>query len=128
MADAGYVTVYDGNKVNVYDGRTARIHVSEAAVLQGWRCPRKRLWRIPLTSTIRNMNTDTLPLDSRDGRDSLNALYKVPPVRAMLGHTDALRDPPRLPTPSTMFMNSLSSIPPYATSTARPASQQNQHG
>ena len=36
LADAGYVTVYNGNEVNVYDGRTARIHVSEAAFLQGW--------------------------------------------------------------------------------------------
>ena len=25
LANAGYVTVYDGNEVNVYDGRTARI-------------------------------------------------------------------------------------------------------
>ena len=43
LADAGHVTVYDGDKVNVYDGRTATIKVSEATVLQGWRCPRARL-------------------------------------------------------------------------------------
>ena len=36
LADAGYVTVYDGDEVNVYDGRTARIHVREAPFLQGW--------------------------------------------------------------------------------------------
>ena len=94
MADAGYVTVYDGDEVNVYDGRTTQIHVTQAAVLQGWRCPRDRLWRIPLTSTVKNLNTDTLLLDSPDGRSSLNALYNVPPVGEMLGHIDALRDRP----------------------------------
>ena len=35
LAEAGYVSIYDGEQVNVYDGRTARIQVSEAAVLQG---------------------------------------------------------------------------------------------
>ena len=35
LADAVYVTVYDGNKVNVYDGCIATIKFSEAAVLQG---------------------------------------------------------------------------------------------
>ena len=35
LADAVYVTVYDGNEVNVYDGRIATIKFSEAAVLQG---------------------------------------------------------------------------------------------
>ena len=44
LDNAGYVTVYNGDEVNVYDGRTATIMISEAAVLQGWRCPRARLW------------------------------------------------------------------------------------
>ena len=81
--------------------------MSEAAVLQEWRCPRDRLWRIPLTSTIRNINTDTLLLDSPDGRNSLNALYKVPPVSAMLGHIDALRDRP----PPTHAINHVYELP-----------------
>ena len=62
LANAEYVTIYDGNEVNMYDGRTARIHVNESAVLQGWRCPRKHLWRTPLTSTVKNISTDTLLL------------------------------------------------------------------
>ena len=94
LAAAGYVSVYDGDEVNVYDGRTARIHVSEAAVLQGWRCPRTGLWRIPLTAERRNDNVDTLLLDSPDGRGSLNAMYHVPHIPAMHGHIAAMRTRP----------------------------------
>ena len=36
LADARYVTVYDGNDFNVYNGRTVKIKFTEAAVLQGW--------------------------------------------------------------------------------------------
>ena len=35
LADAGDVTMYDGDEVNVYDGRTTTIKVSKAAVLKG---------------------------------------------------------------------------------------------
>ena len=52
LADAGYVTVYDGDEVNVYNGRTGCVHVSKSAVLQGWQCPHEHLWCIPLTSTM----------------------------------------------------------------------------
>ena len=94
LADTGYVTMYDGYKVNVYDSRTATIKVSEAAVLQGWRCPRARLWQIPLTSDVRKINADDLLLDSSDGRDTLNALYSVPPVSAMRRHIGVMSDRP----------------------------------
>ena len=96
LADAGYVTVYDGDEVNVYNGCTTTIKVSEAAVLQGWRCPRARLWRIPLTSDIKNINTNMFLLNSPDGRDTLNALYNVPPISVMCRHIDAMRDRPPL--------------------------------
>ena len=48
FAEAGYISICDGEEVNIYDGRTARIQVSEEAVLKGWRCPHTNLWRIPL--------------------------------------------------------------------------------
>ena len=35
FAEAGYISICDGEEVNIYDGRTARIEVSEAAVLRG---------------------------------------------------------------------------------------------
>ena len=94
LSDAGYVTMYNGNKVNVYDGLTATINFSEATVLQGWRCPGERLWQIPLTSDVRNINADDLLLNSSDGRDTLNALYSVPPVSAMRRHIYGIQNPP----------------------------------
>ena len=86
LATAGYITVYDGNEVNVYDGTTTKIVVSEEAVLKGWRCPKSTLWRIPLTAQVRNLNTDTLLLDSPDGQHSLNSLYEVPQTATLLKH------------------------------------------
>ena len=74
FADAGYVNVYNIDEVNVYDVHTATIKVSEAAVLQGWQCPRKRLPQIPLTRYVRNIITNTFLLDSPDGRNTLNAI------------------------------------------------------
>ena len=35
FAEAGYVSVCDGDEVNIYDGGTATITVSEYAVLKG---------------------------------------------------------------------------------------------
>ena len=35
FAEAGYVSICDGNEVNIFDGRTAKMEVSEAAVLKG---------------------------------------------------------------------------------------------
>ena len=35
FAEAGYVSVCDGDEVNIYDGQTATITVSEDAVLEG---------------------------------------------------------------------------------------------
>ena len=47
FAEAGYVSVCDGEEVNIYDGYTAKITVSEKAVLIGWRGPQTRLWESP---------------------------------------------------------------------------------
>ena len=52
FAKAGYVSICDDAEVNIYDGRTVRITVSEEAVLKGWRCPRTRMWRIPLRQRL----------------------------------------------------------------------------
>ena len=46
-------------------------------------------------------------LDSPDGCKSLNALYKVPPVGTVLGHTHALRDRP----PPTHAINHVYELP-----------------
>ena len=46
--EGGYFAVYDENEVNIYDGKKAKIIITEEAVLKGYRCPREKLWRIPL--------------------------------------------------------------------------------
>ena len=35
FAEAGYVSICNGDKVNIYDGRTATITVSEDVILKG---------------------------------------------------------------------------------------------
>ena len=64
VSKAGYVSICNDAEVNIYDGRTVKITVSEEDVLKGWRCPRTRMWQIPLKHTVRNEQTDTLILNS----------------------------------------------------------------
>ena len=86
LSITGYITIYDGIKVNIYDSITTKIIVSEEAVLKGWRCLKSTLWRIPLTSQVKILNTDTLLLDSPDGQHSFKSIYEVPHTSAMLEH------------------------------------------
>ena len=77
FVDAGYTVVYDNKEVNYYEKATTKIIVSEEAVLRGWRCPRDKLWRVPLTPDVRNQKTDTIVLDHPLGHASLNSMYEV---------------------------------------------------
>ena len=86
FADAGYISICDGNEVNIYYERTANITVSKKAVLKGWRFPTTKLWRIPLQDSVSNANTDTLLLNGPTGNESLNALYSVPHTTATTHH------------------------------------------
>ena len=84
LASAGYITVYNGKELNVYNGSTNQINVPEEAILKGWRCPQSTLWCIPLTSQVKNFNTDTLLIDSPERQHSLNSLYEILRTIAML--------------------------------------------
>jgi hypothetical protein len=77
FTDAGYTAIYDENEVNFYDSKTTNITVSAEAVLKGWRCPRMKLWRVPLVPIVTNLNTDTLILDHPSGQNSLNTMYTI---------------------------------------------------
>ena len=90
FAEVEYVSVCDGDEVNISDGGTATIIVSEDAVLKGWRCPRTKLWRIPLQAQVTDLNMHTFLLNAPTGRESLNSLYTVPTTASVLTHIDAL--------------------------------------
>ena len=78
FAEAGYVSVCDGDEVKIYDGRTAKIIVSEDTVLKGWRFPHTKLWRIPLRFKVMELHMHTNLLNGPKGSASLNSLYTVP--------------------------------------------------
>ena len=78
----------DGEEVNIYDGQTSKIKVSEKDVLKGWRCPHKKLWRIPLQAQVTDLNLYTLILNRPTGHESLNYLYPVPSSAAVLEHIE----------------------------------------
>ena len=90
FTDVDYISIYDGDEVNIYDGHTTRIKVSEKAVLKGWRCPATKLWQIPLRAKVTDVNEDTLVLNSKDGKQSLNYLYEVPTTNHVIGHVQAI--------------------------------------
>ena len=87
MTDANYIAIYDNDEVNFYDGNTVKIKVSEEAVLRGYKCPRTKLWIVPLSPNIIDETTDTLILDSPAGMNSLNTWYEVPSTNTI---TDTL--------------------------------------
>ena len=72
------MSIYDENEVNIYDGRKSKTIITEETVLKGYRCPREKLWRIPLVKDVQNENIDTLILNSKDRLQSLNTRYQVP--------------------------------------------------
>ena len=78
LVEGVYFALYGENKLNIYDGKKEKIIIAEEAVLKGYRCPREKLWRIPLIEDVQNENTDTIILNSKDGRQSFNTLYQVP--------------------------------------------------
>ena len=84
LASSGYTAGYDRKEINIYDGSTTKVIVSEEDSLKGWRCPQSTLWLTPLPSQVKNLNTDTLLLDSSDEQQSLNSLYEILRTTAML--------------------------------------------
>jgi hypothetical protein len=59
FADAGYMTIFTGNKVNIYDQHNTVITVLQAAIIRGW-CEPNSLYRIPLLPVNCNNNTNTV--------------------------------------------------------------------
>eukprot|EP00804_Cyclotella_cryptica_P016611 CCRYP_001942-RA/>CCRYP_001942-RA protein AED:0.43 eAED:0.52 QI:0/0/0/1/0/0/2/0/253 len=87
FADAGYTAVYDKDEVNFYD--SDKIHINTTSILQGYRRPRIGLWQVLLWQITRNVNDNTLILDSPCGTKSLNMKYVVPSMEAVRNHLNA---------------------------------------
>ena len=62
IVDTGYISINNENEVSIYDSHTTKMVVSDAAVLNVWRCPITKLWMIPLKANIHNLKQDTLVL------------------------------------------------------------------
>ena len=92
FADADYISIYDPLEVNIYDAKTTKKMLQKAPVPKCWRCPNSGLWLIPLQANIKNVNTDTLLLDSPDGRQYLNSFFTVPTTESILYHLQILLD------------------------------------
>ena len=103
FAEAGYISVSDGNEVNLYKSRTARIAVSEEAMLKGWFCPHTKMWQIPLQAKVTELKRHVLVLDGPNGTDSLNPLYEVPSFARMLKNIQVFKKD--RPSPSEAINN-----------------------
>ena len=75
--DTGYIQIYDKDEVNIYDAKTDTIIVSEKAILKGWRCPNSTLWRLPLTTPVKDLAMDSLLFNIPNGRQSKNSRHRI---------------------------------------------------
>ncbi len=127
FVDAVYTVVYDDKEVNYYKKATTKIIVSEDAVLQGWQCPRNKLWRVPLVTNVCNLNTDTILLDYPLGHLSLHVMYEVINTTLTCQHIDSisalahcweyLHNVYKLPSlePTVRYLHATAGFPPKAT-------------
>ena len=58
----GYIPIFEQDKMSVYDGPTTTITVSRKAVMEGWYCPKEKLWRIPLVKNVSNVQHQSIPV------------------------------------------------------------------
>ena len=73
----------------MYDGYTTTIKNSEKAVLEGCRCKRTGIWRIPLKAKVANENTDTLLIDRPNTKDTIGHVFKLPSIENIVLYSHA---------------------------------------
>ena len=90
LADANYVTVFTKDEVKIFDAAAAPFQLEGKVVMQGWRCPQTKLWRVPLQEKWNNINTETALLSQEvteiimnkrgefDTTEFSNSVYELP--------------------------------------------------
>jgi hypothetical protein len=53
LADAGYITVFTNNEVKIFDAAAAPFQLQGSVVMQGWRCTKTKLRRVPFQRPAR---------------------------------------------------------------------------
>ncbi|KAL7488980.1 hypothetical protein ACHAW6_014747 [Cyclotella cf. meneghiniana] len=99
FADAGYVTVFDGEEVNIYYGLKAKLKFCEEVVIKRWRDPETGLYWIPLKERVNNLNTNTVLLDKERSDDiqserpmtteAVNNVYELPSTEKAIQYLHA---------------------------------------
>jgi hypothetical protein len=127
FVDAGYTVIYDDKEVDYSEKATTKIIMSEDAVLQGWQCPRNKLWHVQLVPNFFNLNIDTILLDHPLGHSSLHAMYEVTNMTLTHQHIDAISLLPhhreyilnvyKLPSlePTVCYLHAATGFPPKST-------------
>ena len=98
MVDENYFAVYDKNSCNIYDGTTAKLHITEKAILTGYRCKSTGQWRIPLKPTIENEHEDTLLVDRPSPTEAIASVYELPSTEKTIRYLHAAAGFPTKPT------------------------------
>jgi hypothetical protein len=80
LADASYVTVFTKDEVKVFDTETAPFKIEGKVVMLGWRCPKTKLWRVPLKPSWTNENTETTLLSQEATKIMLSKQEKIDPL------------------------------------------------
>jgi hypothetical protein len=90
MVEAGCTAIYDDKEINFYDTAITKITVLADTILKGWRCPRAKLWHVPLVDNVCNKNTDTLLLDHPHKHNCLKSLYELESTTITQTHISAI--------------------------------------
>jgi hypothetical protein len=89
-ADGNYITVFTPEEVQIFDAEAAPFKVEGKIVMQGWRCPQTKLWRVPLQQNWTNINTETALMSQEvtdiimnkrgelQPTDFVNSVYELP--------------------------------------------------
>jgi hypothetical protein len=79
FADADYTIVFGKKEVRIYDATNTETTITRGAILKGWKC-RDGLYRIPLVSNVKNLNTDT-SISNKPTTELLS--HRLPPTQAI---------------------------------------------